>query len=126
VRVLVVEDDPVCAALMMMACRQESIEHVHRTKEPVQAKAYCRGWRFGVVILDVQLDGGGNGIELARWVRVEYPHTRIIVCSGKDHRRAARLIGAQFVGKDGIEFRDNLRAAIRVAIKTIGGGNGHG
>jgi DNA-binding NtrC family response regulator len=44
-------------------------------------------WHIDVVFSDIQLHGVTDGIGLAKWIAINKPETRVILCSG-DHTKA--------------------------------------
>jgi two-component system capsular synthesis sensor histidine kinase RcsC len=89
--VLVVEDNP--------AAREFLVEALHSLSHAAEAVAEASSaidllgrQTFDVVLLDVNLPGQ-DGVALARGLRLQYPHLRLIGCSAEafPHVRAAAL-----------------------------------
>jgi DNA-binding NarL/FixJ family response regulator len=78
-----------------------------------------REMRPDAVIVDVGLPGGGDGIELTKELRTEFPDTVVVILSAHDEpefaRRAARAGAMAYIQKD--EAVENLKLALRNAFK---------
>jgi DNA-binding NarL/FixJ family response regulator len=89
VRVLVVEDHPVLRGVIRLACEQTLglalAGEVGTGEEAVEA---CRALRPDVVVLDLNLPGALQGLDVARTVRAEGTAGRILILTGRTDEQA--------------------------------------
>jgi DNA-binding NarL/FixJ family response regulator len=89
VRVLVVEDHPVLRGVIRLACEQTPglalAGEVGTGEEAVEA---CRALRPDVVVLDLNLPGALQGLDVARTVRAEGTAGRILILTGRTDEQA--------------------------------------
>lgn len=83
--ILVVEDDVLVrtvTAAYLRECGLDVIEasDAHEAIRVIEAKV-----RIDVVFSDINMPGGIDGFDLARWVRRERPQLKVILTSGAGH-----------------------------------------
>jgi DNA-binding response OmpR family regulator len=81
-RLLIVEDDPELAAVLVRGFREHDIETVHASTV-VEARAQALLGTFDVLLLDVMLPGG-SGFDLCRDFRREGRTTPILMLTARD------------------------------------------
>jgi DNA-binding NarL/FixJ family response regulator len=100
VRVLVVEDHPLLRTVITVACDQTSgLEVVGGMEDAESALEACRRLRPEVVVLDLQLAGELQGLDLARRIRDEGLPIRILVLTARTDDEA--LFECVTAGVDG-------------------------
>jgi PAS domain S-box-containing protein len=116
-RVLLVEDDPAVAAVAeeLLAGLGYEVEVAGGAEEALARLA--GGERFDLMLTDVIMPGGLNGVELGRRVAAAYPDVRIVLTSGyAGEDVAATMAGAPwpFLRKpySGLELGRALHAAL--------------
>ena len=99
IRVLVVDDHPLFREGVINALSAESdcevVADVGTVSAALQA---ARQLKPDLVLTDIRLDAGGNGIELARAIRQEQPKTKIVVLtnySNEPYIRAMMELGVE-------------------------------
>ena len=80
---LVVEDD-LPSQKLMHAFLREKHEMLFATNA-LQAQEHIETHAVAVVLLDLSLEGGTNGLELCRWIRSSPDHRRIPVIATTAH-----------------------------------------
>ena len=80
--ILLVEDDDAVATLLMDMLQQLGYEVVHRATGAAALEAVSNGRSIDVVLSDVMMAGGMNGIELARQLRQAKRHLPVVLMSG--------------------------------------------
>ena len=100
-RVLLVEDDASLRGLLAEHLRSEGLS-VLEARDAGEASAIAVRDRPEVVILDVMLPGGPDGLELAGWLRrnTATEHARIVILSDvlfQSDRERAESAGAELV-----------------------------
>jgi len=80
--VLLVEDDGEVAQLIADMLRSLGYEVVHAMSARSALGALADGRRIDLVLSDVMMPGGTNGIELAREIRLRRPGLPVLLCSG--------------------------------------------
>src|SRR5262245_30179997 len=84
VRVLVVEDHPLLRTVITVACeRSPELEVVADMEDGESALEACRSEAPDVVVLDLQLAGELQGLDLARRIRDEGLPIRILVLTAR-------------------------------------------
>ena len=80
IRVLLVDDHPMfrAGAASVMA-EEPDFEVVGEAQDAKEAFNMIQTFQPDVLLLDIRLKGGDNGIALAQQVRSEYPHIKIMV-----------------------------------------------
>jgi DNA-binding NarL/FixJ family response regulator len=100
VRVVVVEDHPLLRTVITVACEQTSaLEVVADMEDAESALEACRRERPDVVVLDLQLAGELQGLDLARRIRDEDLPIKILVLTARTDDEA--LFECVTAGVDG-------------------------
>lgn len=113
IRLLCVEDDPAVAETTVELLR--SLGASVTLAENADAAIKLDLSQFDVVLSDVMMPGGMDGIGLARWLSQHYPALPIVLCSGymiDPHR--LQSIDAEFVRKP-YRITELIRAVTRAA-----------
>lgn len=99
-KILVVEDEPLIR-LGLASVIEEAGYEVAEAFNADEAIRRLEGDReIGLVLTDVDMPGGMDGIRLAHYVRDRWPPIRLIVISGKVGVRNDQLpAGARFISK---------------------------
>jgi DNA-binding NtrC family response regulator len=98
--ILIVDDDP----LTRIDLSDTLVEAGYRTVQAAsaeEASAKVDAQKPGLMITDIYMDGGGDGLGLIRRVHARDPNLKIIAMSGHDHRRYEVLDRAEQIGADG-------------------------
>lgn len=99
-KILVVEDEPLIRLGLATVIEEAGYEVVEaaNASDAIKTLEADRGVRL--VLTDVDMPGGMDGIRLAHYVRDRWPPIQLIVISGKVGVQAGQLpAGAKFVGK---------------------------
>jgi DNA-binding NarL/FixJ family response regulator len=89
---------------------------IFHTGDGLELKSFLQQNYADLVILDVQLSGL-DGIDLTRWLSIEYPQTGVLAISSvQDWKVCSQLIKA---GVKGIVFKQTSIEELRQAIKHI-------
>ena len=117
-RVVVTDNDPDALDLVVTDLTLEGHEVVGRATNGDDALAVCRDERPQVVVLDVRMPPGIDGIEVARRLRDEQPDLRIVLYTNHFTGvvlRAARSMGLPVVRKGNLR---SLRRALHPGSRT--------
>jgi CheY-like chemotaxis protein len=93
---LLVEDDPEVAALTREMLAFMGFEVVHAASPSAALGALANGRRVDVVLSDVMMPGGINGLELGREIRRRHPGLRTVLTTGYSEA-TVDLDSAEFV-----------------------------
>jgi DNA-binding NarL/FixJ family response regulator len=97
IRVALVDDHHIVrGGLAAFLGAQDDIEIVGQAPNGEGALNHAEAWRADVILMDVQMPGGIDGIETTRRLRRLVPDARIVILSSFSDD--ARLIGAMRVG----------------------------
>jgi CheY-like chemotaxis protein len=80
--VLVVEDEPLVRAVAVEALEAEGFEVIEAPSADYAVTLLRSRDGIDVVFTDVAMPGTLDGVDLTRLVRMTYPHTNVLVCSG--------------------------------------------
>jgi CheY-like chemotaxis protein len=98
-KVLVVEDEPLIR-LGLASAIEEAGYDVAEAANASEAIRLLERDRVELVLTDVDMPGGMDGIQLAHYVRDRWPPVRLIVISGKVGVKPGELpAGARFMSK---------------------------
>ena len=89
-RVLVVEDDAFTRSTVCDALRFHGVTIVGDAGTASDAMAVAAAEPLDVALLDLDLGGGPNGIDLARALRREHPHLGIVILTTYEDPRLVR------------------------------------
>jgi CheY-like chemotaxis protein len=82
-KVLIVEDDPEVRLLTKIVLEESELEVIEcESAEAALATMLLRGQDVAMVFADIHLSGEMDGIDLAREVKIRWPHLVIILTSG--------------------------------------------
>ena len=130
VRVLLVEDDALLRASLARALEHDSLVLVGAASSAREAAAVAEKHFLDVLVTDLELGRGPNGVVLAHALRRQQPDLGVIVLTSyADPRlvgtKMAQLpTGAEYITKQSVTDLDMLRRAVmRVAMR---GGRSHG
>lgn len=97
-RVLVVDDEIEMRFLLAERFRSAGFV-VAEACDAGEASALLGSYTFDAVITDVQMPGPMDGIELAESIRTKFPHTFVVVVSGRDFSQQLDRTDAAFFRK---------------------------
>lgn len=101
--VLVVEDNPEVRELTLQ--RVEGLGYVVQEAEdgPSAVRLLQTGEQVDVILSDIMMTGGMSGYDLARWVKAEMPHVRVVLTTGyaaeETHQDPRGLVDAPILRK---------------------------
>ena len=102
-RVLIVEDERIIAMSTSVNLRRMGCEGVDMVPSGAEAIAKAQEKNPDVVLMDIMLEGGMDGIEAAEQIRLSSPETTIIFCTAytdQGTRSRANAAGPKaFLGK---------------------------
>lgn len=81
-RVLMVEDDPLVASVVVPAIRGAGHSVQHCTTADEAKSVLQHGSKFDVVFSDVVMPGNTTGLDLARWCHAHQPGLPVVLASG--------------------------------------------
>ena len=121
VRVLVVEDDPIAGADIVAGLRPLGYDVPKVTADIASALIAVERERPQVVLLDIKLAGGGDGIELAQLLRARAPRLALVFLTGCSDRetidRAVRVRPSTYLIKP--FGKDAVYAAVESALQGL-------
>ena len=120
-KVLIVEDDADVRLLTKIVLEESELEIIEcESGEAALAIMLLRGRDVAMIFADIHLSGEMDGIDLAREVKVRWPHLVVVLTSGdrREHRKQLPP-GVEYVPKPW-KALDVLIAAER-ATSTAGG-----
>jgi two-component system, response regulator PdtaR len=83
-KVLIVEDDAELRLLMKMMLEESELDILEcDSAEMALATMLLRGQEVAMIFADIQLSGEMDGMDLAREVKIRWPHLVVILTSGK-------------------------------------------
>lgn len=120
IRIALVDDHRVVqTGLRSYLTSFEDIEVVGTASSGEEALAKLEDWLPDVVLMDLSMPGGMDGIEATRKVRALSPHTQVVVLTA--HTDEARVVAALRAGAIGYVRKDSepevLIAAVRGAAR---------
>lgn len=130
-KILYAEDDPVAAELVRSGLRAHGWA-VQIARDSMQASMFAAKGDFDLILLDLQMPGGGGYVNLKRLgLSIRTADIPVIVISGTDDERApekSRRLGAQAFIRKPLNL-DELVASIRSTMglpdpDTAGGSGG--
>jgi CheY-like chemotaxis protein len=90
--VLIVEDDPELRSLTAALLEDEQLDTIEcESAEAALAVMLMGGREVAMIFADVRLSGVMDGIDLAREVRMRWPHLPVILTSGHPRERVGEL-----------------------------------
>jgi len=122
-RLLVVEDEPLVAALLQDALTSSGFE-VLTTNTAIEAKARAAVFDPDIAVLDINLGAGASGVDLAYVLNRTYPGIAIIFLTKHPDLRTAGFSnedvppGCGFIRKDQIRDSKSIVSAIEMVIAS--------
>jgi DNA-binding NarL/FixJ family response regulator len=118
--ILVVDDHPLFRKGMTeLLGSQPDLEVTAEAENSHRALDAIRSRRFDLVVLDIGLQGGANGIELTKMIRAERPELPVLIVSMHDEsmyaERSLRAGARGYVMKR--EALDSILNAVRAVLK---------
>jgi len=100
-KVLIVEDDAELRLLMKMVLEESKLDIIEcDSAEMALATMLLRGPEMAMIFADIQLSGEMDGMDLAREVKIRWPHLVVILTSGKAGEHLDRLPpGVEYIPK---------------------------
>jgi two-component system response regulator NreC len=124
IRVLVVDDHAVVrAGLRLLLDAQNDIETVAEAGDAREAVFEARAQKPDVVLMDVMLGGGKNGIEATTDLIHEAPQTKVLVLSMQDDPRYVREAFA--AGAKGYVLKEAADTELVTAVREVAAGGSY-
>ena len=121
VRVLLVDDHPIVrAGVRSLIDRRDDIAVVGEAASGEEAIALARHLQPDVVLCDLRLGDGLDGVQTTRQLRAEHPAPTVIILTTFD--RDAEILGAIEAGAAGYLLKDVAPDEIVQAIRRAAGG----
>jgi two-component system nitrate/nitrite response regulator NarL len=120
VRVLIIDDHALVREGIRQALSTADFEVVGEGEGATDGLERAKALEPDVVVLDVSLAAGGNGLKVAERLRREVPATRILMLSVYDNPEY--VLESVRVGAHGYLRKDTLPADLREAILTVADG----
>lgn len=124
-RVVVCDNDPVALNLVVTDLSYEGHEIVGTATDAEEAVRECAATRPDVLVVDLRMPPGDDGIEAARRARLAQPELGVVVHTNhldEGALRRARELGAAYVMKG--ELRALRRAVLGAGAQRDGEGDG--
>jgi DNA-binding NarL/FixJ family response regulator len=118
-RLLVVDDQAFMrVAMIAILARDSSLEVVGEAQDGQEATQRCRELRPDLVLMDVSMPGGMDGIEATRRLKAEFPETSVLILTVHADQRllmdAVKAGAAGYVLKG--EHPDHVLDAVRAVL----------
>jgi two-component system, NarL family, response regulator NreC len=124
IRVLVVDDHAVVrAGLRLLLDAENDIETVAEAGDAREAVFEARAQKPDVVLMDVMLGGGKNGIEATTDLIHEAPQTKVLVLSMQDDPRYVREAFA--AGAKGYVLKEAADTELVTAVREVAAGGSY-
>jgi two-component system response regulator NreC len=124
IRVLVVDDHAVVrAGLRLLLDAENDIETVAEAGDAREAVFEARAQKPDVVLMDVMLGGGKNGIEATTDLIHEAPQTKVLVLSMQDDPRYVREAFA--AGATGYVLKEAADTELVTAVREVAAGGSY-
>jgi two-component system response regulator NreC len=124
IRVLVVDDHAVVrAGLRLLLDAEEDIETVAEAGDAREAVFEVRATKPDVVLMDVMLGGGKNGIEATSELIHDSPETKVLVLSMQDDPRYVREAFA--AGASGYVLKEAADTELVTAVREVAAGGSY-
>jgi DNA-binding NtrC family response regulator len=100
-KLLIVEDDAELRLLMKMVLEESELDIIEcDSAEMALATMLLRGQEVAMIFADIQLSGEMDGMDLAREVKIRWPHLVVILTSGKAGEHLDQLPpGVEYIPK---------------------------
>lgn len=98
---LIVEDDPELRSITMSVLEESELDIVAcESAEAALAIMLLRGQDVTMIFADIRLSGVMDGIDLAREVKMRWPHLMVVLTSGNAGEHIERLpLGVDYMPK---------------------------
>ena len=122
-KVLIVDDQIISRQLFeSFVAASDKYELAASVETAKYADAYCARGRVDLVIMDVVMNDGSNGLDTAARIKASYPKTKIIVVTSMPD--AAFLKRAREIGVDSFWYKEVQEAPmLEVMDRTMAGEN---
>ena len=118
IRLLIVDDHPIFRAGAAASLNAEGdFDIVGEASSASKALKLVREQQPDVVLTDIRLKGEVNGIELARRVRTEYPHVRLVVLT--NYSNDPYIKAMMEVGVEGYILKDTSPREVAESIHLV-------
>ncbi len=124
IRVIICDDHPIFREGVRMIIRQSrdiSLEEEAASVADLREK--LRAARYDVIILDITLPGGPDGLDMLRELREEYPATAVLILSMHPEQQFA--VRAFKAGAAGYLVKGSVPSDLLSAIRKVAGGGKH-
>jgi CheY-like chemotaxis protein len=120
-KVLIVEDEPEVRLLTKMLLEESELDVIEcESAESALATMLLRGQDVAMIFADIHLSGEMDGIDLAREVKIRWPHLVVILTSGNAGEHLKQMPpGVDYMPKPWQPL-DVLVAAERARLSTGG------
>lgn len=120
-KVLIVDDQIISRQLFeSFVAASDKYELAASVETAKYADAYCAGGRVNLVIMDVVMNDGSNGLDTAARIKASYPKIKIIVVTSMPD--AAFLKRAREIGVDSFWYKEVQEAPmLEVMDRTMAG-----
>jgi DNA-binding response OmpR family regulator len=116
-RILIVEDEVLIRWQIQMAMEKMGITHIDECGDSKCVADRINRRRYDLVLMDIGLDDGFDGVELARTIRARHAVPIIFVSAYVDRSRSEEIRGLSdgFVGKPFLEegIQETVRRVYR-------------
>ena len=120
-KVLIVEDETELRLLMKTMLEESELDIIEcQSAEAALATMLLRGQDVAMIFADIHLSGEMDGIDLAREVKIRWPHLVVILTSGNAGEHLKQMPpGVEYIAKPW-QLADVLTAAERARLSTGG------
>ncbi|MCI5568771.1 MAG: response regulator transcription factor [Lachnospiraceae bacterium] len=120
-KVLIVDDQIISRQLFeSFVAASDKYELAASVETAKYADSYCAGGKVNLVIMDVVMNDGSNGLDTAARIKASYPKTKIIVVTSMPD--AAFLKRAREIGVDSFWYKEVQEAPmLEVMDRTMAG-----
>ena len=120
-KVLIVDDQTMSRQLFeSFVAASDNYELAASVETAKYADAYCAGMQVDLVIMDVVMNDGSNGLDTAARIKASYPNLKIIVVTSMPD--AAFLKKAREIGADSFWYKEVQEAPmLEVMDRTMAG-----
>src|SRR5262249_4063992 len=120
-KVLIVEDDAELRLVMKMVLEESELDIIDcDSAEMALATMLLHGQEVAMIFADIQLSGEMDGMDLAREVKIRWPHLVVILTSGKASEHLHHLPpGVEYIPKPW-KAREFITAAERARASAPG------
>jgi two-component system, NarL family, invasion response regulator UvrY len=124
IRVLICDDHPIFREGVRMIVKQsKDIALVEEAESSQDLRDKLRHATYDVIILDISLPGGSDGLDLLRELRQEYPKMAVLMLSMHSEEQFA--VRALKAGAAGYLVKGSVPAELLSAIRKVAAGGKH-